>query len=190
MTEITRRFTLLALPLAALAACAKRPDQYLLETPVSALRLPSVVGSIQLHDISLPRYANDDSLVSVQSDGALKSDRNAVWADVPQRSMTLALARNLAAITGARVATDPWPFAAAPQATLSVTVEQFARGTDGILRLTGSFALAPLAAAVSDRDGRFSISLPVPEDSAAAIAAAHGKAVETLAETIARRIAR
>lgn len=178
--------------LLAVSACASAPpSQLLLDAPTSTQRIPAAVRSVELREVSLPDYAGADTLSTREAGGALTADRDQVWADTPARGTTLALARNLAAITGARVAAEPWPFSVLPDVSVKVTAERFLATIPGGVELTGSYAVAPVASAISDRDGRFNITVPLAEGaSPAEVAAAHGRAVEALAVQIARSLAR
>lgn len=174
-----------------LAACGGNPTQLLVTPATPDLRLSPLVSSVEVRDISLPRYAASDSPVLLTAEGTVQEIRgNTVWADTPERALTLQLAGDLGTITGARVAAEPWPFSAAPGASVTVRVERFLGGADGIFRMTGQYAISPVDSGLSDRSGRFDISVPMTGDSGAALANAQGRAISQLAETIARRIAR
>lgn len=177
----------------ALAGCVGQPvAQYLVDPPVSQLRLRSFVSSIEVRDVSLPRYASGDEIALQGTDGAVRSLRKTAWADVPQRAVSLTLARNLAAILNIRVSTEPWPFADPPAVEVAVTADRFLVGSDGILRFSGLYAIAPRNSDLSDRSGPFSIEVPVlgGSENLNGVAAAHGTALVQLSETIARRLGR
>lgn len=173
-----------------LAGCGGPSAQVLLAPPPPDARVPALVGSLEVRDVSLPRYAASDDLVVLDDDGLLQTVSGAVWADTPERSMTLALADALGAITGARVAAEPWPFAQAPAAQVTVRVSQLLATANGALRLKGHYAIAPVNSGLADRSGQFDISVPVTDTAPAALAEAHGRAVSALAGQIAGRIAR
>ncbi|MBE3639210.1 PqiC family protein [Mangrovicoccus algicola] len=186
-----KNFTILPiLMLLGVAGCTSPPTQYQLDAPTSDLRLRAVVSSLEVRDVSLPQYASAaDGIALQQPDGSVKADPKEVWADTPERATTLALARNLAAITGTRVAAEPWPFADLPAASVTVVVERFLAAQGTGLRLQGAYAISPVGSSLSDRGGRFDIAIPLPENAATTdIARAHGLAIERLAEEIARRI--
>ncbi len=176
----------------SLSGCALAPPaQYLIDAPTSTLRLRPIIASLEVRDVSLPLHAGAEGLTVQGTDGVLRTNTSAVWADAPSRAATLSLVRHLSAITGARVAPEPWPFVEPPSATLTVSVETFFASVDGPLQLTGSYALASFTGGLSDRGGRFDITVPVPEDAPTTlIGAAHGTALRSLSETIARQIAR
>lgn len=176
---------------AVLAACtAQPPAQYLLDVPTSTLRLSPLVSSVEVRTVSLPRYATADGLTRQGEDAALTTDSSEVWADNPERAATLAIARNLGAITSARVSAEPWPFAQPPAAMVTITVEQFVATAANTVRLQGDYAIAPVASGLADRGGRFDISAPITGEDAQAFARAHGQALLQLSQTIAQRLAR
>ncbi|MCV6597870.1 MAG: PqiC family protein [Mangrovicoccus sp.] len=175
---------------ALLAGCSGPPvAQYLLDPPSSQQRLRPIVSSVEIRDVSLPRYAAADEIVVQSEDGALRALRKTAWADVPQRGVTLTLAENIGVILQARVAAEPWPFARPPAAEVSVSISQMLVGQDNILRLSGQYAIAPRDSGISDRSGRFDISEPVRGEGLQAVADAHGRALVRLSETIAQRLA-
>ncbi len=174
-----------------LAGCSGPPlAQYLIDPPASSLRLQPLVASVEIRDVSLPRYAAADEISLRGPDGAVRAIRGSAWADVPQRTVTRTLASNIGTILDNRVAAEPWPFAEPPAVEVTVLVDRMLAGADGIFRLTGQYAVAPRDAAISDRSGRFDIAKPIQADSLNAIAAANGAALVELSEIIARRLAR
>jgi uncharacterized lipoprotein YmbA len=174
----------------ALGACSPTVKQFVVAPVEPVARIPARVSSIEIRDLSLPRYATADEVTIRDDDGVLRADRSTGWADDPQRSLTLALARNLATITGARVAAEPWPFTDSPAASVTVQVEQLLAGPDAMLRFTGLYAVAPVASGLSDRSGRFNIAVPMAGNDPGDVAAAQGAAVARLAELIAQSLAR
>lgn len=190
MQRIFLRTAPLLLALGLAACAAKPPAQYVLDVPSSSLRLSPLVSAIEVRTVSLPRYATADGITLQQPDQTLITVTDEVWADSPERAATLAIARNLGEITRARVAAEPWPYADPAGAMVSVTVEQFFPTSDGQVRLSGSYAIAPLASSLSDRGGRFDISAPIADAAPNALAEAYGQALLDLSQTIARRIAR
>ena len=171
--------------------CTATPvAQYLVDPPTSQLRLRPIVSSVEIRDVSLPRYAAADEIALQNEDGAIRSLPGTAWADVPQRSVTLTLSRNIGTILNARVSAEPWPFTEPPAAEISVLIERMLVGQDGVLRFSGQYAIAPRESDISDRSGRFAITKPVTGESLNAVAAAHGAALVELSETIARRLAR
>lgn len=179
-----------AAPLCLLMACGGPDTQVLLAPSAPDLRVRPLVSSIEVRDISLPRYAASDVLVVQGANGVLEELPNTVWADTPERSMTLALARDLGTITGARVAVEPWPFAQQPAASVTVRVEQLLARQDNVLVFSGQYAIAPVDSGLADRAGRFDLTVPIIGEGAAALSGAQSKALAQLSEIIARRLSR
>ena len=166
-------------------ACGPPVAQYLVDPPASELRLRPIVSSVEIRDVSLPRYAAADEISLQDADGAVRAVRGTAWADLPQRSVTRTLARNIGIILNNRAAAEPWPFADPPGAEVTVLVDN-----DGLFRLSGQYAIAPRDSGLSDRSGRFDITKPVGGESLNAVAAANGAALVDLSEIIARRLGR
>ena len=178
-----------------LAACSAPVTQVAVPPVATELRLRPVVGSLEVRELSLPRYAAADDIARAGTDGGIDTLPATVWADTPERALTLRLAEALDRITGARVAVDPWPFAEPPAASLTVRVSDAlgqagAADAPGRFVMRGSYAIAPVASDLSDRSGRFEIAVPLADASPQALAAAQSAALGELAETVARRIAR
>lgn len=180
-----KRFSALLL-LAALAACTSVPEQRLTvpRAPVET-KQRIAFASVALREVSLPGYAAGEDIYLSDALGVLRTQPGLFWADDPARAITLELSRHLAHITGARVASEPWPFGGFPEAQVEVRVEEMLAQEGGIFRLAGQYF-------VSSETGRaraqlFDLSVPVPvEAGATAIAAARGQAVQDLALAIAR----
>lgn len=176
---------------AALAAgCTGYDTQVPLPETGSALRVTPLIRSLEVRDVSLPRYAASDDILFLDDSGALDTVPGMLWADTPERAATLALVEDLGQITGARVAAEPWPFSQPPDALTVVRVSRMHGTADGIFRLQGQYAIAPVASGLADRSGQFDIQVPVQGDTPLALARAQSLAFTQLAETIARRIGR
>lgn len=188
MTAMTLR-QIACLAALVLAGCSGPATQILLPPVQSDMRVRPIVQSLEVRDVALPRYAASDEILLLTA-GALDPARNAIWADTPETALTAALADALATITGARVATEPWPFADPPAATLSVRITRLTAAPGAGLDLVGSYAIAPVASGLSDRSGRFAVSVPVSGDTPQAVADAQSRALAELAETVAGRLAR
>lgn len=185
----------LVAPLMWLAACSGPVTQVAVPPVASDLRLRPVVGSLEVRDLSLPRYAASDGVVQAGPDGGIDTLPSTVWADTPERALTLRLVDALGRITGARVASEPWPFAEPPAASVTVRVtdalgQPGTADAPGRFVMRGSYAIAPVAGDLSDRSGGFDIVVPLTDASPQALAGAQSAALGELAETLAGRIAR
>lgn len=167
-----------------LAACGQ--TQYFVPPPtVSELRVNVAAETVMVNEATVPEYALNQEIPIQQADGALTTDTDRLWADLPGRALQGALTRHLNAITDARVAVDPWPLSGFPDAEVSVFVDDMLVQANGGLRLTGSYAIR----SEQGRDVARSFAFVVPvasTESYVAISAAHEGAWRLLAEQIAR----
>ncbi len=173
--------------LLSLAACGQSPVRYASAPVPSGDRIGISVSQLEVREVSLPSYASSEEIWRETETGGLEADSATLWADDPSRGVTMELSRHLAAVTGARVAAEPWPFEDLPQARLVVRVDEMVAGRDNRFRLSGQYFVARLSAG-QDRSGAFSVSAPfAPDAGAPAIAAARATAVRDLARLIADR---
>ncbi|MEM9577909.1 MAG: ABC-type transport auxiliary lipoprotein family protein [Pseudomonadota bacterium] len=178
-------FALLIPALVALSACGGASDRYIVTSPQATQSQRIAFRAVEIRDVSLPAYAADDEIVRRAADGKLVSD-GVLWADTPDRAVALELSRHLAQITGARVASNPWPFEALPDARLDLRFETLVAGVDGSFRTTGQYFVA-VADGRRERSGIFNLSVPFdPEAGPAAVAAARGEVILNLAAYLAR----
>ncbi len=186
--------TLALLPLGLiLVACAGGPDvRIAVPTVVTQERVGISYRSVEVRDITLPTYAEQEDIFVETADGTVTASEN-IWADDPRRAATLEFSRALRAITGARVASEPWPFQDYADATVEVRVEEFVASVRGEFRVTGQYFVAPERGLGADRAGEFRIAVPLATDAEgapnlgpASIAAARARAMSDLAELIAR----
>lgn len=169
-----------------LAACGAPPDRYAVTQPTTAQTQRIAFGAVEVRDVSLPAYAAADEITVRAADGRVVSDGRVLWADTPNRAVALELSRHLAQITGARVASDPWPFDAFPDARLDVRFETLIAGTDGQFRAAGQYFVA-VPDGRRERSGLFDLAVAFdPAAGPAAIAAARGQIILDLASFIAR----
>lgn len=174
------------LALTVLAGCAAE-DRFISAPQVTATeRVASRFSSIEVREVSLPTHASSEEIY-VEAEGGGLAVSELLWADDPTRAVTLALSRNLAEITGARVAPEPWPFDAYPAARVDVRVERFLSQADGMLVLAGQYFVADLDGRGRDRARLFSLSAPLANDlTPSAAAEARARLVSELALKIAR----
>ncbi|WP_434290051.1 PqiC family protein [Celeribacter sp. SCSIO 80788] len=183
---------LLPLLLLSLAACGDTDPRYLMASaPVTEVSRVSLrVATLEIRQVTLPAYANDDLILREGADGALTPIEGALWADTPARAMPQLLADRLSATTTAQVAAEPWPLAQPAQVEVDVRVSQMASRADGKLHLAGQFAVSSFDQVVRERIVPFAIAVPLAADTPAGIAAASGRAVDQLAGQIAASLAR
>ena len=137
--------------------------------------------------MSLPAYAAADEIAVQDADGKLITQDSLLWADSPERAVALELARNLARLSGARIASEPWPFEAFPDARLDVRFESLVAEADGHFRASGQYFVG-VSDGRRERSGLFDLSVPFdPEGGPPAIARARGQVILDLAAYIARK---
>lgn len=185
---MAKTFALLTLSL-ALAACGNAP-RYLIDPPAPQQRLTTQARTIMLRDVSLPEYAAASEIAVQEEGGAVRNARRALWADLPERSLTLALARQLDAALSATVAAEPWPLAGLPDAEIEVRVQQSLAGADTIFRLEGQYYVRAEGVSVGPASAPFAIAVPMAGTEPQDIAAAQSSAIAQLATIIARGMGR
>ncbi len=171
-----------------LAACSGEPARLAVPPETSDLRVRASASTVSVTEVTLPAYADASEIAVQTATGLIEPVGGVLWADDPPRALTNALVRNLGAITGAAVAADPWPLDGNPAAEVTVRVEQMLVGADGVLRLTGQFAVRRDAFVAPGRLRSFAIAVPVASTELPDIARAHDAAWRELAEEIARNL--
>lgn len=170
----------------ATTACTSDKIRFATPSIEPTARVSARYSSIEVSEVKLPVYADSEEISSEDATGAIVP-LGPLWADDPARAMTLQLARDLASITGAKTAPEPWPFRDYAQAKVDVRVEDMLATAAGVFRISGQFFVAPERGG-GDRSGSFVVSAPLPaQASAKDIAAARAAATTSLAEEIARR---
>ena len=182
-------FAICALILVSLAACGAATERYIVAAPQATERQRIAFRAVEIRDVSLPAYAADDEIVRRATDGRVLSD-GVLWADTPDRAVALELSRHLALITGARVASNPWPFEALPDARLDLRFETLVADETGSYRASGQYFVA-VGDGRPERSGLFDLTVAFdPEAGPAAVAAARGQIILDLAGDLARRALR
>ena len=155
-----RLTALIALTLTA--ACTGYDTQVPMPETGSALRVHPLIGSLEVRDVSLPRYAASDEVVFLGDDGGLATVPGILWADTPERAATLALVEDLTQITGARVAAEPWPFSRAPDAQAVVRVSRLHGTANGVFRLKSDGTSERGLAIYKVANGQGTLESPAP----------------------------
>ncbi|WP_299284689.1 membrane integrity-associated transporter subunit PqiC [uncultured Tateyamaria sp.] len=176
----------LAAGLILLAACGASPDLYAVTAPEVSQTQRIAFRSVEVRDVSLPAYASANEIAVQDETGKLVTDSTVLWADEPARALSLELARNIAALSGARVAPEPWPFEAFPDARLDVRFETLVANALGQYRATGQYFVS-VSDGRRERSGVFDLSVPYAVDGGPqAIAAARGQIIADLSVFIAQ----
>lgn len=175
--------TAAAAALAFLSACGT-PESVAVKAPSVEHTLHIGFASVEVKDVSLPSYAAADEIAQQAPDGTMVTTK-VLWADAPDRAIGLELSRNLAQLTKARIASEPWPFEEEAAASLVVRFVDLAAGTDGVFRATGQYFVGVYEG--RERSGQFDLNLAYDADGGpAAIAAARGKIISDLSSFLAR----
>lgn len=170
--------------LLGLAACGT-PDRFAVTAPVVTETMRIAFASVEVRDVSLPSYAAADEIAVQADDGTLTTSANVLWADAPERAIALELSRNLSRLTKRRIASEPWPFEAFPDARLEVRFSDLVATASGEFRTSGQYFVAVEEG--RERSGLFEMSVAYdPADGPGAIARARGQLILDLAEFIAR----
>lgn len=177
---------LLIAAVAFLSACSAPAKLYPVSVPATGDKIRTSVRSVEVRDVSLPSYAAAEEIHIQGLDGALSSSAGVLWADVPVRAVSLELSRNLAELTGARIAAEPWPFEDPAQARLDVRIEELLASAGGTFRASGQYFVASYEGQ-RDRSGFFRLTEAFDlEAGPSAIAAARGRIIMQLARVIAK----
>ncbi len=170
-----------------LAACGGTPDARVAVPRADVVQQQRIsYNTVALRSVSLPTYAASEDIYIAGLDGVISPGAGLLWADEPGRALTLELTRYLAQITGARVASEPWPFLERPQAEVELRIEEMLAHADGTFRLSGQYFVAPENG--RDRANLFALVVPIGGTfSAQDIAAARGAAMRQLAGEIAAK---
>lgn len=175
---------------AILAACSGPASRLEMAPAQSDLSLRASVGSAMVRTVSLPTYAAAEELSIETAEGLITSKSDILWADDPARAVTLALTRNIGAVTGTKIGPDPWPFVGLPDVAIDVRVTRMVAGADGVFDLEGQFYVGGDGIDYPNSINAFAISAPMTDTTPAAIARAQAQALLTLSEQISRKIAR
>lgn len=182
------RTMLLTLGLAA--ACTPLADRLALSPLPSTLELRPLVGSAMIRTVSLPTYAAVEEIPFETADGLIVINEDILWADDPERAVTLILTRTLSDILNTDVGPDPWPFVGLPDVSVDIRVERMLGGADGTFELNGQFFVASEGGSVRDSTHSFEISQPMDDGSLISLSQAQSAALLQLSEQIARTLGR
>lgn len=172
-----------------LAACSAPGDRFAASPPQVTERQRIAFRAVEISEVSLPAYAAADEISLQAADGRLVRDGSNLWADTPDRAIALELTRNLVQITGARVASSPWPFEAFPDARLNLRFERLVAGEDGQFRASGQYFVGVSEA--RERSGLFDLAVPFdPAAGPGAIAQARSQVILDLSLFLARNALR
>lgn len=169
-----------------ICGCTATPNRYV-ATPTEVTQKQQIAfRAVEVREVSLPAYAASDEIAVQTADGRLVSDGGVLWADTPDRAVALEFARHLAQISGARVASNPWPFETLPDARLDLRFETLVATEDGQFRAAGQYFVA-VSDGRRERSGLFDLTVGFdPAGGPAAVAAARAQIIPDLAAFVAR----
>ena len=171
-----------------LAGCSGDAARFAVTTPPVTEKVRISFGAVEVRDVSLPSYAAADEIHLQTEDGTLTSSSGVLWADAPERAVALEISQNLARLSGRRVASEPWPFEAFPDARLEVRFAELVAVTTGTFRASGQYFVAVEEGVGRERSGLFDLSVPFdPEGGPSAIAAARGQLILDLSRFLAQK---
>lgn len=176
--------------LAGLAACSPPLERVAIPAVESAVRLQPRVSNAMVRTVILPTYAAAEEIAFQGESGRIETNADVLWADDPQRGVTVAISRNLSNILGVDVGPDPWPFVTLPDAAVDIRVSDMLAGSDGVFRLSGQFFVGGDGTDFPNSSETFDIAQPLADQSLNSIANAQAAALLTLSEQIARRLGR
>ncbi|MEP2640671.1 ABC-type transport auxiliary lipoprotein family protein [Roseobacter sp.] len=180
-----KRLCVTTLLCSALLACTATPDRYVVPNTQATDRQRIGFRAVEIREVSLPTYAASDEITRQGPDGALVSDGAVLWADTPERAVALELARHLTQLSGARVASAPWPFEGSPDARLELRFETLVANDEGAFHASGQYFVA-VSDGRAERSGLFDLTVPFdPAAGPPAIAAARGQAILDVARFVA-----
>lgn len=175
---------------ALLAACTPLADRLSLEASPSTLRLTPAVDSIMVRTASLPTYAAIEEIPLQRRNGIIDVREDVLWADDPERAVTLILTKTLGEILGADVGPQPWPFIGLPDVSVDVRVSHMLASVERGFILSGHFYVASEGRRFTNSTHDFSIPVRMESTSLIAISAAQSEALLRLSEQIARTLGR
>lgn len=178
--------TISTLGLAVILTACGSADRFAVTPPPVTEQIGISFASVEVRDVSLPSYAAADEIHIRKNNGTLVSSTDQLWADAPERAVALELSENLSRLTGRRIASEPWPFEAFPDARLEVRFSELLASESGQFKASGQYFVAVVSGA-RERSGLFDLSVPFdPKGGPASIAAARGQLVLDLASYIAK----
>ncbi len=181
------RTTLAVALLVGLAACGGPELRYAVPQVAPTEKVSIAFASVELREITLPTYAALEEIYIETPEGVITPAEDLLWADDPVRAATLELSRALRLSTGARVASEPWPFDDFAEARVEVRVEEFLADAQGRFKVAGQYFVATRDALGRDRAETFEIAVPIPQAAGASgVAAARATAMTQLAQIIAK----
>ena len=182
------RYFLLA-SFTALAACSA-PDRVAMIAQPSTLELRPLVSSAMVRTVSLPSYAAAEEVSRETAAGLITSNEDILWADAPDRAVTLVIVESLADILNTDVGPEPWPFLGLPDVSIDVRVTRMIAAADGAFHLSGQYYVGGDGISYRNTAESFAFRVPMPDQSISSIATSQAAALRSLSEQIAGELGR
>ena len=176
--------------LSILIACSGTTTRLDMSPVSSSLSLRAAVSSIMLRTVSLPSYAAAEEIAREIGPGLSEADSGILWADEPERAVTLAMTGHLDDILSATVGPDPWPFIGLPDVVVEVRAAQMLATLDGNFRFSGQYYIGGDGIDYPNSSDSFDYSVPITGEELGAVSLAQAKAILALSEEIAQKLAR
>jgi uncharacterized lipoprotein YmbA len=174
----------------ALAACSAPIERLALSPEQSAVSLRPLVGSAMLRTVSLPSYASAEEVALETPAGLIASNTDVLWADSPERAVTLVLTQNLGDILNTDIGPEPWPFVGLPDVSIDIRVARMLAAADGSFHLAGQYYVGGDGIDFRNTVNSFDIKVPMADQSLTSIASAQSSALRLLSEDIAGKLGR
>ena len=135
---------LLAFVMVTVTGCLSPPPRlYLLEPVVDekSQRTPTEVQRIGLPVITLPEYADTQSIPTRVDSGRVVLSQHHQWAESPDVAITRVLANRIEAYTGGTALVEPWPRGFETQARIEYDLLKLLRDETGGVEVAGQMRL-------------------------------------------------
>lgn len=139
---------LLSLLLVLLSACSSGPPPklYLLDSPTTEpvaveLAKKADIKLLGMSPVTLPGYASDAQIASVNFDGTISQNDAHRWAEDPDDAISRVLSERLRAHADTTVLIEPWPRDYNPVARVEVSFDKLLREPSGGAIMAGQILL-------------------------------------------------
>jgi len=130
-----------------LAACSggPPPQLFLLDTRIGGVStdaaLTTSLEALGISQITLPGYASDERIASIQANGRIVQHEVQRWAEEPEAAITRLLSARLRDRASATVLVEPYPRDYAPQARIDILFDRLLGLPGGGAHLSGQIQL-------------------------------------------------
>lgn len=178
-----------------LTACSSGPPPklYLLDSPAQGtvaveLAKKADIQSLGMSPVTLPGYANDAQIASLNIDGTISQNDRHRWAEDPDDALTRVLSERLRAHADTTVLIEPWPRDYAPIARVEVSFDKLLREPSGGALMVGQILLLSGNGRTLLKAVPFNLSLAAVDESNQAFFAAVARGVDDIARLAVEQI--